>query len=250
MKNLPLFLAAELPLEKHWITDNVSGILTHRPETLGTLFLEYSERGLSLVEVGSLSPLRVDFLEGELRHKRKQGVGKSSLLGKALGAGKGYKKILDATLGLGQDSWMFLCMGLEVRGVEKSKPVYMLTREALERAQTDPELREWLGDRLKIENDNVREILRGSDLEDIDVIYFDFMFPEKKKALPRKSMQLLAKLDLEEAGEQELLQAAVQKKVSRVVLKRPLKAPVLLAPVAHTYEGNSIRYDVYIPKRS
>ncbi len=247
MRELPLFCEASLPESKLWIQKLASEVLREAPSEPGALYLNYTPEGLVLHEVGPLKPLRVDFVEGELRHKRKQGIGKGSLVGKALGLSKGYRKIFDATLGLGGDSFMFLCMGLQVEAVEKSKPVFMLTKDALERAEADEELKVWINQRLQIKNQDAHEAL--NDRLTADIIYFDFMFPEKKKALPRKSMQLLAKLDLEEDSEKDLVKKAKAQTVARVVVKRPLKAPPVLENRSHTFEGNSIRYDVYLGQR-
>lgn len=247
MKSLPLFCKEELSEEKKWILDYVSGSLTEPPKSEGELYLSYQTQGLSLVEVGRLNPLRVDFLEGELRQKRKRGVGKSSLLGKALGVQKGNRKIFDATLGLGQDAWMFLCMGLSVQGVERSAAVYALTREAWERALQDEDLAQWAAGRLDLRHADSFELL--SKPIEADVIYMDFMFDEKKKGLPRKSMQLLHKLDLNEPRASELAEKALKSPISRLVIKRPLRADFVFEKPQHVYPGNSIRYDVYIGKK-
>ena len=79
-----------------------------------------------------------------------------------------------------------------------------------------------------------------------DVIYFDPMFPPRRKsALPGKRMQYLGELLGEgEAFDTGLIPKALQRARSRVVLKRRLKDPVTLRP-DWTLRGRSIRYDVY-----
>ena len=79
-----------------------------------------------------------------------------------------------------------------------------------------------------------------------DVIYLDPMFPgRRKKALPNKRMQYLNMLLGEsEPFDASLLELARQRARNRVVLKRRLKDPELLAP-DWALKGRSVRYDVY-----
>jgi len=74
------------------------------------------------------------------------------------------------------------------------------------------------------------------------------MFPEKKKsALPRKEMRIFRKWVGEDLDALDLLQAALRSSAERVVVKRPIKAPALQEGVIHSFEGKTVRYDLYSP---
>ena len=82
---------------------------------------------------------------------------------------------------------------------------------------------------------------------DIDVIYFDPMFPEKtKSALPRQEMVFFKALVGTDEDGSEVLKATLKlKKIKRVVVKRPLKAPVLGLKPTGEIKGKLIRFDIY-----
>ena len=82
---------------------------------------------------------------------------------------------------------------------------------------------------------------------DFDIIYFDPMFPEKKKsALAKQEMMFFRDFvgsDEDSADVIELILKA--KKVKRLVTKRPLKAePLYRKPIA-SIKGKLIRFDIY-----
>jgi 16S rRNA (guanine1516-N2)-methyltransferase len=85
----------------------------------------------------------------------------------------------------------------------------------------------------------------------LDVIYLDPMFPEARRALPTKEMQVLHALlgegpDAAAEDDRELLAWSLAQPVARVVAKRPRRAPPLPGPEpGHVLEGRSVRFDVY-----
>ena len=90
------------------------------------------------------------------------------------------------------------------------------------------------------------------DLSAVDAIYLDPMFPEKKhKSQARKEMSIFQKLLGDDSDAEILFGNSVefmdrQNSCSRVVLKRPRLAPVLLAERLGRQEtGNSTRFDLY-----
>lgn len=237
---------SELPEEKFWIQDFITETIMSE-ESLPQMYLRYDEEGLCLIEQGPLKPLRADFLSGELQHKRRLSIGKNSLIGKALGVARGNRKIVDANMGMAGDTWMFLCMGLTVTAIERSPVVYALVKDGIERAVKNEKFKTWLGDRLNLVFADSYEYL--SDFNDeADVIFFDFMFDETRSALPKKSMQLFHKLQLQDDREIEIVKIAMNLPVSRVIVKRQLKSLPLLGQVSYSYQGKSIRYDYYLPK--
>jgi 16S rRNA (guanine1516-N2)-methyltransferase len=189
-------------------------------------------------ELGSLS---IDLLNDHVNYQKKAHRGKQELIAKALGLNKGLKTVLDLTFGLGQDALFITELGAQVSGVERNPSIYLLLKMALLEAEVPIQLS--FGDS--------KEYLRSMKESGIlpQVIYMDPMFPSKKKsALPRKEMQIFRKLAGDDADSAELLSAALDSAQERVVVKRPLKAPDLLPGKVHSYEGTTIRYDVYRSK--
>lgn len=81
-----------------------------------------------------------------------------------------------------------------------------------------------------------------------EVIYLDPMYPDDgKRALPSKEMQILRDLTGGDADADALLTVALQSGVSRIVVKRPSKAPWLAASKPSlSMEGTQARFDIYL----
>ena len=72
--------------------------------------LQLGEDGLQLQALGTdaSGPVRVDFLDGAVAHRRLQGGGNGQMIAKAVGIQSGVRPvILDATAGLGRDAFLF-----------------------------------------------------------------------------------------------------------------------------------------------
>ncbi len=209
--------------------------LTPTENPAGSFFL-YDEKGLSLKDE-ELGLLHLDFINDHLNYARAAHRGKSELIAKAIGLAKGHKRVFDATLGLAQDAWFLTQLGAEVEGCERSPVVYLLLFDALLRSNES---------RLKIHYGDSIERLQS--LNDISTVFLDPMFPDKKKsALPRKEMRIFRKWVGDDMDAESLLQAALRSSAERVVVKRPIKAPDLKAGVVHSFEGKTVRYDLYSP---
>lgn len=78
------------------------------------------------------------------------------------------------------------------------------------------------------------------------VIFLDPMFPAKQKSgISKKKLQILQKLELPCAGEEELLHAAMSLDPVKIVIKRPIRGPFLAGiHPGYSIEGKTIRYDV------
>ena len=77
------------------------------------------------------------------------------------------------------------------------------------------------------------------------------MFPERtKSAAVKMKYQLLHHLEQPCADEGALVEAALAARPRKVVIKRPVKGP-LLAGVKPSYQlvGKAVRYDVLVPPR-
>jgi len=207
---------------------------------------------LSLQQTGrhAPGPVVVEFGSAAMRHRRRGGH--NELLGKAVGLGKKPQMhILDATAGLGRDSFILADLGCRVTLCERNKIIAGMLTSGLRMATASEDA--WLRSaiqRMDLQLDDARS-LGTATLQGVDVIYLDPMFPDRgKRAKVKKEMALFH--ELLGAGEDadELLLWALQQDVARVVVKRPPKAPELAGrKPSHTISGKAVRYDVYVLRR-
>ncbi len=223
------------------------------------LLLRVSSNGLKLIKPDDLKltgAVRVDFTAGHAAYRRKQQ--KKELLVRAVG-GKGAAslKIIDATGGLGRDSFLLAAAGHQVRIFERQPVIAALLADGLERAAEHPETAAickrivlTVGDAVPaleaMQKTGADEAEGGG--ERVDVVYLDPMFPERRKsALVKKELQLLQLLAHSDFAPEKLLTAALQVATHRVVVKRPVKAPFLAdRSPSHSLSGKTVRFDVYL----
>lgn len=186
--------------------------------------------------------LEIDFDKNHLDYQRKGHRGKSELVAKALGVAKGYRRVLDLSVGLAVDSVFLTQLGFQVTGVERSPVLYALLKEAFARTQKD-----YLKSYQLYFADSLSFLKEHKGQFDIDCIYFDPMYPHKKKsALPKQEMVVFRDLVGHDQDAAEVLKEALTWPVQRVVVKRPIHAEELLPGVRHSYEGKVVRYDTYV----
>jgi 16S rRNA (guanine1516-N2)-methyltransferase len=174
--------------------------------------------------------------------------GEEALLKAVKGRKKGVHKVLDATAGFGADAFLLASRGMEVTMVERDPNLCLLLEDALERGRTISQLKETLGRLCLVPSDHLG-FLRNLAPNRFDVVSLDPMFPERKgAALPSKEMQALRQLvggSSQPEEETELLELALRA-ASRVVIKRPRKAPPFGGRVARSQMiGRSCRFDIY-----
>ncbi len=182
--------------------------------------------------------------DAELKYHRKKNYKLSDeILARALGIKKAnHLKVLDATAGTMKDAILIYSFGASVTAYEKNPIIYLLAKDALIRSNLPITL--IYGDSLLCDNFN-----------QFDAVYFDPMYPEKKKksALPRKEMQIFQKLLAEDLFSAELLTLKEREFIlkvrdlvkDRIVVKRPLDAGPILENTSGQYLGKTTRYDMY-----
>lgn len=186
--------------------------------------------------------LEIDFDKNHLDYERKGHRGKNELIAKALGVAKGCRNVLDLSVGLAVDSVFLTQLGFQVTGVERSPVLYALLKEAFEKTQ-----KEYLKSYELFYSDSLNFLKEKKGQIEIDSIYFDPMYPHKKKsALPKQEMVVFRDLVGHDDDAAEVLKEALTWPVQRVVVKRPLHAEELLPGVRHAYEGKVVRYDTYV----
>ncbi len=210
------------------------------------LFLTDDGSGLTLTD-GKLA-LRGDFT-GLLPRLKQSNLQSEFLVKASKIKGIEHPVIIDATAGMGEDSMILAAAGFEVYLFEYDPVIAALLKDALDRAMEIPELKEAAGRMHFTEGNSIDNM---SKLEIVpDVVLLDPMFPARQKsALVKRKFQLLQKLEKPCSDENELLQAALNVKPRRIVIKRPLKGPFLggMKP-SYSLTGKAIRYDcIVIPR--
>lgn len=159
---------------------------------------------------------------------------------------KGAMRIVDATAGLGEDSFILAASGAKVTLIERDEMIAELLKDTLSRAALDPSIEE-IARRMSIAIGDSKDYLENIG-EAPDVVFLDPMFPERAKSgLIKKKFQLLQELETPCEEEEELLSAAMHARPQKIVVKRPLKGPYL-ANKKPSYQllGKAIRYDIYV----
>ena len=221
----------KLPLQKD---------LTETPD----LLLGWHEDKLALFPQNS-GPVFIDFVEGKLAHRRQFGGGKKQPLARAIGlSSKKTPNVIDATAGMGRDSFVLASLGCKVRMIERSPVVAAMLEDALDRARQDADVCE-IADRLSVICADASDYLADAQME--DVIYLDPMYPEKRKsAAVKKDMRALQMLVGVDQDSHELLKVALQKAKYRVVVKRPKQADPLEGQQPNSaISSPNTRYDIY-----
>ena len=191
--------------------------------------------------------LRFDLAQGEVALRAAKVSKSNEVVAKAIGCKSHYRpKVLDATAGMGRDSLIMAMLGCEVIMHERNMAIYQLLNNALVRLKESPEFNSDIFSRLSLYQKNSTDEIETKD--NIDVIYLDPMFPERKKsALVKKEMRLFKLIAGEDPDADELLISSLQMKVKRIVVKRPKGAPCLAdKKPSHEIVAKKFRYDVYL----
>ncbi|WP_168188943.1 class I SAM-dependent methyltransferase [Thiomicrorhabdus sediminis] len=198
-------------------------------------------------------PVFIDFLAGKKAHRRQFGGGMGQPLVRAMGKiDNRLPRIVDATAGMGSDSFVLASLGFDVTLLERSPYVSALLADALQRALETAGLDSQtlaIFQRMHLHNTDSADFIANCP-DKIEVVYMDPMYPEKKKkAAAKKEMQLLQHIIGPDMDSERLLNEALKKASYRVVVKRPKGAPVIanqfnIAPTSAVSSPNT-RYDIY-----
>ena len=208
--------------------------------------LTHSPDGLSLSHRGAAGPqhdIRVDFSQPRLQRRQH-----NELLTKALGVRSATPRcVIDATAGMGVDSFLLARAGCTVTLIERSPLIAALLEDGIARAGRTPSIAATAA-RMKLrQGDAIAVVPELAEAQQLDIIYLDPMFPQRNKsALPKKAMQSLQALVGDDSDQAELLEVALQNARFRVVVKRHSKAKAIEgAKPTYSLQGKKIRYDIY-----
>ena len=206
--------------------------------------LRQSEQGLALVSGGM--ELRGDFAR-LLPRIRPDRLSRELLVRAAHLRGVSQPRVVDATAGLGEDSFLLAAAGAQVLLFERDPQIAALLADALERAAADERLAAIVA-RMTLRHEDSIAALDSGALQ-ADVVLLDPMFPGRSKsASVKKKLQLIQLLERPCDDEQALVQAALAARPRKIVVKRPAKGPQLAGvKPSHSLAGKAIRYDVIVP---
>ena len=190
-----------------------------------------------------LQPLLVDFTEGTMGYRGQQNVRNEMVVKAVLGRDKQHlPSVIDATAGLGRDSFLLAVLGCRVTMIERHPIVSALLQDGLQRYRQGGELA--VIERLDFV---YGDFSRGDGPATAKVVYLDPMFPKREKsALVKKEMQIFKQMVGGDADSDRLLPEAKNRATRKVVVKRPAKAEHLSdATPTYSLSGRSSRFDIY-----
>ena len=228
-----------LSLANKYQMDLVVGPLVNLPA-----FGHFVWDGEKLYYQGKVGKLSFNFEELWAYHQRKNYSLRSEPFYRSL-ALKGKEKVIwDATGGTGKDAILLLAFGARLVVFERNLAIFILLEDALRRANNNAG---FPASRISIGYGDPRDSASSGPP---DIIYYDPMYPEKKKksALPRIEMQIFSELVGGDniADEIDFLNWSLLNAKERVIVKRPLQGNIIgEVRLSATYKGKTTRYDMY-----
>ena len=206
------------------------------------LTLVFDASGVSLTGFGLT--YRGDF--ENMLHRVTQGRLAHEMLVRAAKSEKEGLRAIDATAGMGEDSFLLAAYGYQVTLCEQNPVIAALLKDAIRRARKNQELKEIAGRMELMQGDSIDFL--NKQVDPVDLIYLDPMFPKRQKSgLINKKLQLIQKLEPPCSQESDLFDAAIQAAPHKIIVKRPLKSPFLAGrKPSYTLDGKAIRYDCYV----
>ncbi|MFT5631311.1 MAG: 16S rRNA (guanine1516-N2)-methyltransferase [Gammaproteobacteria bacterium] len=205
------------------------------------------ENGNDRIMKKAEADLRVDFVTGAVAHRLRFGGGRGQDIAKAMGlrAGK-TPMIVDATAGLGRDSFLLASLGAQVVMIERSEKMHALLAEGMKRAEKEGgELCEIIG-RMTLLHGDAKDLIPELSGE---AILIDPMHPPRKKsALVKRELRQVREIVGTDDDAADLVRIALAHAQYRVVLKWPAKADPIegLRACTHQILGKTTRYDVFM----
>lgn len=213
-------------------------------------YLCLDEQGLSLKQ-GNFprTAVQVNFSEGTAAHRRKFGGGQGQDIAKAIGISAYKPTVVDATAGLGRDSFVLATLGCRVFAQERQPVVAALLADGLQRAAADPDIADIIA-RISLQYGSSHELLQpvADPAHKPDVVYLDPMFEhdDKQTAQVKKDMQAFRAVVGQDSDADDLLEKALACARCRVVVKRARKAaPLAGREPSYALTGKANRFDVY-----
>ena len=191
--------------------------------------------------------LKCSFIEGPILHRLKYGKGRGQNLAKAVGMKfNKNRNIIDATAGLGYDSFILASLGAKVTLIERSQKMHTLLQNGIDEGISFGGEIEKIVNRMELLFGDSKDILPKLTPE---VVMIDTMYKDRKKtALVKNNMRLVRDIVGPDSDYIELLEVALSCAKNRVVLKQPRYADPIreIRKCSHQILGKTIRYDIFM----
>ena len=191
--------------------------------------------------------LKCSFIECPILHRLKYGKGRGQNLAKAVGMKfNKNRNIIDATAGLGYDSFILASLGAKVTLIERSQKMHELLQNGIDEGKSFGGEIEKIINRMELLFGDSKDILPKLTPE---VIMIDTMYKDRKKtALVKNNMRLVREIVGPDSDYIELLKVALNCAKNRVVLKQPRYAEPIkeIRKCSHQILGKTIRYDIFM----
>ena len=195
----------------------------------------------------AVTELRVDFVKGPLAHRLRFGGGRGQDLPKAMGLrASRTPMIVDATAGLGRDSFLLASLGAQVIMIERSSKMHSLLVQGMKRAANEGGQLLEIIDRMTLLHGDAKDLIPGLSCE---AVLIDPMHPPRNKsALVRQDLRQVRNIVGTDDDAADLVKLAIMHARNRVVLKWPAKADPIagIKPCTHQIRGKTTRYDVFM----
>lgn len=191
--------------------------------------------------------LFIDFNNSEILNRINPKTKKCSVVQAVEGRSKTKLTILDTTAGLGKDTFTLAARGHTLLTLEKDRYIYLLLKDALQRAQQIDYLKE-IVNKITLINIDSNEYILTTD-KSFDCVYIDPMFPPRKKsAKVKQGMQILHQVGFnDEISNSNLLDNIIQARITtKAVVKRPINSDFLSnRKPSSQLKGKTNRFDIY-----
>lgn len=218
--------------------------------------LAYTPQGLQLLHMPPgvkkvVCLLFVDFVHGKNGFRLARNCTTKQPLARAVGIKPGFRPtLLDGTAGLGADSFVLASLGCTVTMCERSLIIGALLEDGLLRANQVEKTTE-IVKRIQLVLEETQEFLQKNTTP-FHTVYLDPMYPHRNQsALNKQTLRTIRDLVGGDSDGGTLFEIALRKAENRVVVKRPMKAPLLTdVPPSHVILMKNSRYDVYLKFKS
>jgi 16S rRNA (guanine1516-N2)-methyltransferase len=154
--------------------------------------------------------------------------------------------IVDATAGLGRDSFLLASLGAKVILIERSEKMHALLADGLKRAAKEGGKFREITDRMTLLKGDAKDLLHELAGE---AILIDPMHPPRKSsALVKQELRQVREIVGIDDDAGDLVRLALKHATNRVVLKWPMKADPIkgVRDCTHQIRGKTTRYDVFM----
>ncbi len=194
-----------------------------------------------------LKPLIADFISDSMSYRQNFGGGIKQDIAKAVGIKSGIRPdIIDATAGLGRDSFILASLGSKITLIERSQTIHDLLADGMKKASKVGGRTAEIVSRMKLLHADAIELLPSLST---DVIYLDPMHPPRRKsALVKSKMRQMRSIVGEDPDQIELIKKALNSSCNRVTLKWPSRSPLptVLPKCSYQILGKTVRFDIFI----